>query len=280
MILTSQQILAKAIVTVGDAPAQASARATTYDATVGEIITGGKTISSQSYTLRPRGLVWVVSRETFKIPHDVTGLATLKTSWTHDGVLALTLGIVDPGWDGPLATAIVNFSREEFEIEKGKPFFRLLFMNHEATTPKPERKSVEQYTKQVEKLTKSFSNTFLTIDSLAPELSEKIFGFISPKLTMRIGLIALVIAILSVTVPVAWLSVPPIYNSLQKDNAKVDSLLENHKLHTSEINTLKERTLKIGTQDEKLHEIEAQYRALARKIDELTSKTKPSPGAR
>jgi deoxycytidine triphosphate deaminase len=94
MILVRDEIEAKNIVHSAQVNGP---RSTTYDATVGEIIIEGKSIQESSFTLLPRGIAWVISTEEFRLPSDVTGLATLKTTWTHNGVLALNLGIVDPG---------------------------------------------------------------------------------------------------------------------------------------------------------------------------------------
>lgn len=86
-------------------------RDSTYDATVGTIIKRGKDQGS-TYILEPRGVVWVVSQEEFHMPNNVTALATVRTMWAHKGVFALNVGVVDPGWNGPVATALVNFSMD------------------------------------------------------------------------------------------------------------------------------------------------------------------------
>ena len=130
MVLTGDDIKELGIVSGSSA---VGCRDTTYDATVGVIISEGSVFDGNTFVLPPRGIVWVVSAETFAIPEDVTGLATLKTQWTHAGVLALNVGVVDPGWNGPLSTALVNFSNSNFSITKGSPFFRLIFYPHEAT---------------------------------------------------------------------------------------------------------------------------------------------------
>ena len=37
-------------------------------------------------------MVWVLSKEEFALPKDVTGLATLRTTFTKQGILALNVG--------------------------------------------------------------------------------------------------------------------------------------------------------------------------------------------
>jgi hypothetical protein len=73
MILTSNEIEALGIV---QSSVPHGVRSTTYDATVGEIILQGTTLEGDSYVLPPRGMVWVVSKEKFSLPTNITGLAT------------------------------------------------------------------------------------------------------------------------------------------------------------------------------------------------------------
>jgi deoxycytidine triphosphate deaminase len=130
MILTAESITRRELVVNPNAE---GVRDTTYDATVGEIVQDGKTVEGDSYVLPARGIVWVVSAEKFNLPKDVTGLATLRTTWTHNGILALNVGIVDPGWNSHLATAVVNFSNGDFVINRGQAFLRIIFFGHSET---------------------------------------------------------------------------------------------------------------------------------------------------
>jgi deoxycytidine triphosphate deaminase len=160
MILTSDEIEKLKIV---QNRIPEGARSTTYDATVGEIIHEGVTYEGTSYVLPPRGMVWVVSRETFSLPPDITGLATLRTSWTHNGILALNVGIVDPGWSGQLAAALVNFSSTNFEVIRGKGFLRVLFIKHGATDAKKTEKTEGTYLDEIRDKSARIPSTFLNI---------------------------------------------------------------------------------------------------------------------
>jgi deoxycytidine triphosphate deaminase len=61
------------------------------------------------YFLEPREMVWVLSKEEFRMPANVTGLATLRTTFTKQGILALNVGIIDPLFEGPISTALITF---------------------------------------------------------------------------------------------------------------------------------------------------------------------------
>ena len=159
----------------------------------------GKSIESNSFALPPRGIVWVVSKEKFCLPLDVTGLATLRTTWTHEGILALNLGVIDPGWNNHLATAVVNFSKSDFEITKGHPFFRVLFLTHKPTQSPPPSVSPDAYIEGTKRNTRLFSSTFLTMDSLIIEIAEKVLGF--PRWAVRLTACAIVVSILAIILP-------------------------------------------------------------------------------
>lgn len=197
MVLTANEITSKGIVF---GAMQIGQRSTTYDATVGAIIHCGVEIDENSFALPPRGIVWVVSAEDFALPQDVTGLATLKTQWTHQGVLALNVGVVDPGWHGPLAAAVVNFSNSVFVIKKGDPFFRILFHEHRAVGQKVDVPR-SQYLAQVKNQSRAFSSTFLNMSSLVKEVSDEVLGL--PRIAQNIAKVGIVIALVAIFVPIS-----------------------------------------------------------------------------
>jgi deoxycytidine triphosphate deaminase len=206
MILTSNEIEALGIV---QNRVLHGVRSTTYDATVGEIILGGTTLEGDSYVLPPRGMVWVVSREKFSLPTDITGLATLRTSWTHDGILALNVGVVDPGWSGQLAAAIVNFSSGDFVVKRGNGFLRVLFIRHVATNSKQQETTQKEYLSHILDKSARIPSTFLDLKSLSDEVLKTISG--SSLLANRfasvgviVGFAALLITLIALFVPIAY----------------------------------------------------------------------------
>lgn len=198
MVLTEAQIKAKNIV---DRAVGIGWRATTYDATVGCIIQEGQEIAGSSFKLPPRGIVWVVSAETFEMPSDVTGLATLKTQWTHQGVLALNVGVIDPGWNGPLSATLVNLGNSPFTIRQGEPFFRILFHDHAIATVSPTIKSMDEYKNDTLLRSRLFSPTFLNMQNLTNEVADEVLRI--PRWGFILTLVATVIAVLAIFLPIA-----------------------------------------------------------------------------
>jgi deoxycytidine triphosphate deaminase len=216
------------------APLSFGARDSSYDATVGTIISNG-TQEGSTYTLPPRGVIWVVSEEEFHLPDNVTALAALRTTWAHKGIFALNVGVVDPGWKGPVATALVNFSTEDFKVSHDDPFMRLVFFEHAVTHPTAAAPSAANYLRQVKKNSRDFSKSFLNMEALVDDVSRKIFAM--PKLGIVAAWIAIIVAFFATILPIAYSLVTGIYDdrvSMIKIEQRIEAL-EKKSLKENEI---------------------------------------------
>jgi deoxycytidine triphosphate deaminase len=149
----------------------------TLDLTIGSIVPIGKEVEAKKRQiveeggcfLEPREMVWVLSREEFNMPANVTGLATLKTAFTKDGILALNVGIIDPLFRGPISTALINFSDRPRQIRIGSKFFRLIFLEHADVSDyhiEDESINSQDYIRELkEKSYVDFAPSFLNIPS-------------------------------------------------------------------------------------------------------------------
>ncbi len=247
MILVSEEIKELSLVEGAD---QASWRPSTYDATVGEIIEQGKRKNEDTFVLPPRGVVWVVSKEKFKIPHSATGLATLKTSWTHRGILALNVGIIDPGWHGPLSAALVNLSNVDFEIAKGIPFLRIAFMTHKNVTTDDNVKEIDEYLLSVRDYSSRMANTFLDISSIAKEVrielnSSTLIANKIAKIAIGLGAISIIAAVLSTFAPISY----AVYTDIGSTKVLIESLKKDSEAFSFEIKNLKDRVFRIDNRE-------------------------------
>lgn len=201
-------------------------RDSSYDATVGTIIIDGTQVGP-TYTVPPRGVIWVVSEEEFHIPNNITALAALRTTWAHKGIFALNVGVVDPGWKGPVATALVNFSTEDFSVSHGDPFMRLVFFEHAPTHSTLVATTPSGYLRQVKKNSRDFSKSFLNMEALVDDVSQKIFAL--PKLGVVAAWIAIIIAIFATIIPIAYSLISGIYDdklSMVKIEQRLEALEE------------------------------------------------------
>jgi deoxycytidine triphosphate deaminase len=184
-MIVGKDILTRKLVTGGTA--KDNLKNSTFDLTVGEIIAIGKDAVRArrkkhltTYYLEPREMVWVLSKEEFELPKDVTGLATLRTTFTKQGILALNVGIIDPFFKGPISTALINFSDRPRRIDVGEKFFRIAFFEHADVTefkpPHDEALSRDDYIKNLESVSFSdFAPSFLNIPAFDDQFYEKKF---------------------------------------------------------------------------------------------------------
>jgi deoxycytidine triphosphate deaminase len=147
-------------------------RDASYDLAVGTIITS-QGDQPDFLWLQPQAIVRVISQETIKVPLDIVGFVTVKTSLCDEGILPLNIGIIDPGYQGLISTTLLNFGKRDFLIEPGKTFLRVTF--HQFTQPKEVSPIViDEKTYKISKIqqAQNFSNSFLNITGI----EQKIIG--------------------------------------------------------------------------------------------------------
>ncbi len=158
----------------------------TYDLSVGEIIPIGKEAvnarlkeTPATYFLEPREMVWILSKEEFALPSNITGLATLRTTYTKNGILALNVGIIDPFFRGPISTALINFSDRPRPIAVGDKFFRVLFFEHDDVTAfhkSSENFEKTEYIRHLHTISYAdFSKSFMNIPSFDDKFYQEKF---------------------------------------------------------------------------------------------------------
>lgn len=220
MMPTNQLLTANQVVELGIVVPSSTKgiRPTTIDATIGEIITKKGLSKEHTVNIPPRGIAWIMSKERFKLPNSVTGITTLRTRWTRKGILTLTVGIVDPGYDGHLSTAVINFGKCDFPLIKGEPFFRTAFFAHEEVIGIDRVETEEQYRNSVIQDSATFSDNFLTMDTLADELAPKILAL--PRWGLIIALVGTLIALLGLVLPPAF----GLIQEVARKNAEIELL--------------------------------------------------------
>ena len=185
MLITGDKILTKKLITGGDPQQLKSAG---YHLKIHSIIPNnqgskGNSVSEPvtAYKLRPSEMAIIVSQEIFAIPKGagITALVTLASSMTKQGLLALDHGIVDPSYEGPIGTLIINFSNTDVMLREGDEFFRVLFLTHEPIKDSVDYPCLkfthEEYLQeQQNNLLTKFSSSFLNTDELIAKVSNEI----------------------------------------------------------------------------------------------------------
>lgn len=182
-----------------------------YDLTIGQIIDKkGKNLRGP-HNLKPGEMIQVVTQQVFKLPSTVTGHVTCKTSLTQQGIWALTVGIVDPGWDAPIATTLLNFGRVDHTVQIGDPFLRVSLFEHDKIEQEHLRQKpneLEGYMKGLRRQAATFfPKTFLNAEEISKAAGEKAAKKIRNTALVYLPLIAIIFAFLQVFITFApsWL---------------------------------------------------------------------------
>lgn len=177
-----------------------------FDLTIGCIFDDqGKRVNGP-FTLNPGHMVQVVSAEELQLSDRLTGHVTYKTTMTRHGIWALTVGIVDPGWEGPIATTLLNFSKIPQAIAEGDAFLRVSFFEHEPAAKLRTAPSLENYMKDIQKIAASkFPITFLDTNTITEAAGKKVLDRIrSDALAWVVG-IALLLTVAQIAVQ--WVAI-------------------------------------------------------------------------
>ncbi|MCZ4298365.1 dCTP deaminase domain-containing protein [Henriciella marina] len=219
MLLSKAQIEGRGII---EGSADENFRPAGYDLTAGQIIdVNGREFKGDEYEIAPQGIVWVISREIVRLGPTTLGYATIKTGLCNQGALALNIGIVDPGWRGPLSTSFVNFGKVPIRIRKGQAFLRLTFHSFSGNVEAPIL-TVEkaQYVQNVKfSALQNFGNSFLNIsDYLARHQRHAFYknlGWYGVIFTATLGLFSIILFL-----------VGEIYDLRDSDFAQNNSMIE------------------------------------------------------
>ena len=170
-----------------------------FDLTIGAVYDDDGNRVDGPFRLKPGHIVQVVSAEIFKLPPTITGHVTYKTTLTQKGIWALTVGIVDPGWNGPVATTLLNFSRVEHAIAAGDSFLRVSLFEHQDVPPARLRPAplLAEYLMNVRKAASTlFPKTFLNSDEISAQAGRNVMETVRNQALAWIAGIAVIFTVL------------------------------------------------------------------------------------
>jgi deoxycytidine triphosphate deaminase len=178
-----------------------------YDLTIGQIIDKEGKDTPGPFTLKPGQMVQVVTQQVFKLPKTVTGHVTCKTSLTKEGIWALTVGIIDPGWDAPIATTLLNFGKVDHPVQVGDSFLRVSFFEHDPIEEKYARRKpleVGGYIRSLRRqAVKYFPTTFLNAEEISQIAGDKAAQNMRKSALFWLPLLAFLFAVLQIFIAFA-----------------------------------------------------------------------------
>jgi hypothetical protein len=201
-LLSGEEI--KSLKLVEDSTDENLYRTSTYDLSIGDIIPAGPASGSSDYNLPPGGTIRAVSKELLKLPNDITGHALLKNELCRKGVLAINIGVIDPGFQGPLSSILINFGRGDFVVKQGAPFLRISFHRCPAS-PKADKSAKynrHQYISNVkDEVAAYMAPTFLSMDVTAKRAAKRAFGSFKKALALWAIVAGVLFALIAVLAP-------------------------------------------------------------------------------
>jgi deoxycytidine triphosphate deaminase len=265
MVLNRDQIRNRGL--IADGLVEGSLRDCGYDLTISSLLgkndQGRIVESTNELDLEPQGIAVVVSNETLKMPADVCGHALVKTSLCREGVLAMSIGIIDPKWEGPISSVLLNFGRKAYRLKKGDPFLRVTFHALAAQSPDLSTETItqgppplwssepirEKYLKSTkEKFESRLAGSFLDYNSLTWTAARKFFlplipvtggiGVFIALLTFALNYSVLGLASRSMPQDVVQAKAQVLTAEMKQDNQKLHD--ENSRLE-QEIKNLRDR---------------------------------------
>ena len=178
-----------------------------FDLTIGCIFDHQGRKVEGPFIIKPGHMVQVVSSEELILSDRITGHVTYKTTMTRQGIWALTVGIVDPGWNGPIATTLLNFSKVDHCIAEGDAFLRVSLFEHDPVPPDKLRRApaLDVYLKDIQKIAACrFPITFLDTTQIAEAAGKSVLGRIRNEALAWVVGIAIVFTALQIVA--GWFS--------------------------------------------------------------------------
>ena len=231
MLLNKDEIIEQHIV---DSSVEGNFRAAGYDISIETMVdVDGNEVSESFVDLRPQAIVWVISRESIQLDNKTLAYATIKTGLCNDGVLALNIGIVDPGWKGPLSTAFVNFGKQTVRLRKGQQFLRLTFHNiNEQSDVSENIVDRDEYIADVKKKAdEQFGSSFLNISTILARQQRKAFFTNLPIYGLAFAMFTLLVSTILTFVSIGfshysqWRAPRDISATLADSNALIEYVL-------------------------------------------------------
>lgn len=155
---------------------QANFKGASYDLRVEKIIDmDGE--EHDFYKLPPQGMAYVIFKENVSLSQEFIGFAHVKTSITQRGIMATNIGIIDPGYSGPISTLLINFGSSFETLVKGESALRLTFHQIERNSaPKDAPLPINDlaYLNARRKDTDNLSEKFLNLHTVKDEIFKKV----------------------------------------------------------------------------------------------------------
>ena len=165
-----------------------------------------------------------------------------KTGLSNDGILALSTGIVDPGYEGRVASILINFGKDSFDLNRGESFLRLTFHKITRLPPdlfvNPPKYTEQEYRKQRRNMAIRLPDTFLNIPQIESAVADRVSSVQRAYLTNALGVGSIILAVAAFVIAVVVFLGTPIAEAYISNDVR-ESVAEDIK--SQEVRPLEER---------------------------------------
>jgi len=97
-----------------------------------------------SFLLHPGSLLLVPTLEWVKIPADLQGVVTARSSWAREGLNIATATIINPGYQGIVTLELANFGEIPIKLYPGLRIAQIAFYELRSDNPKADKSYLDQ----------------------------------------------------------------------------------------------------------------------------------------
>jgi dUTPase len=191
MLLCKESIIERNLVTNYN---ERNFRLGSYDLSIDKLVTAEAKVVEE-YILPPQGMVKVISTELVALPSNVIGYVFVKTNLCNEGVLALNIGIVDPGFSGPLQSVLINFGKNPISLNKSDVFSRISFHSLDAAQGNTVSEKAVTHEKLIANVKRQatvyMGSTFMDVEGTASKAAAAAFEKYKSSMYTAIPILAL-----------------------------------------------------------------------------------------
>ncbi len=123
--------------------------------------------------IHPGELVWLLFRERIRVPSNLCAIWMQTNRFAREGLLLINASLVEPGYDGYLTAALVNFGKVPRTVKATSSIARIVFMNLDGDVAKTFAggiQTVDDYQTEIGRLAEQAPRTFLDLEAASRDL--------------------------------------------------------------------------------------------------------------
>lgn len=251
-----------------------------FDMTVGSIyrvpssskndwtVSGQET--GESCVLQPGETILVQSAEELDVPQEIAGLGSPPASLSSKGMLMVSPGHIDPGYNGHLLFTLINMGKEPLPIKQSEPIFTTVwfYLSAKPEIPYDKVKALAPASLspkgRIHEYLGKLSNDFLNVDSRATTKAKNVV-FTYGGWSILIGVLFTILIAIA----------PNLMSMIVGDEKEISDLKKTTLILQSDIKEMKDNVT-LNTQKEQIEKIQKELADMNQSLSKLEISKKKS----